>query len=271
MEVLNCHRIFALFFSLGSLQIQDLSTMDTHSLPAASTSLLPATDHSIPTWEVVLRTPRRVVVWNATTSSLAVSDSRDWISEESLTTSVQEDDEGLEVISQTAAESSPTSSGGNSPQFCPLCLQPTTRRSSNINGKQSRAGRSRSASRRKNPTSRNTSSYFALLSEANSRANTPRTTRTGGTTTEGDGVPLDESTYNSGYFSSFFVDIKQLGKGASGTVRLVRHMLNGEELGYVSLSTGEDEANADTTDDCSLYAVKTSACLMFFADACIGS
>ncbi|GAA5821418.1 hypothetical protein JCM10212_002337 [Sporobolomyces blumeae] len=92
-------------------------------------------------------------------------------------------------------------------------------------------------------------SYFQLLSEANSLANTP--TPTGRTAASYDGrtgtdgrsadaadaarasheSPLNHSQLNEGYYAKFFEQVQLLGKGGQGSVYLVRHVLNGEALG----------------------------------------
>ncbi|GAA5884356.1 hypothetical protein JCM3774_005403 [Rhodotorula dairenensis] len=85
--------------------------------------------------------------------------------------------------------------------------------------------------------------YFELLSEANSLANTP--TSTGGGNARIQATPaesperrgsrkgegLDSHQMNEGYYARFFDEVSLLGRGGQGAVYLVRHMLNGEALG----------------------------------------
>ncbi|GAA5984467.1 hypothetical protein JCM10908_003360 [Rhodotorula pacifica] len=83
--------------------------------------------------------------------------------------------------------------------------------------------------------------YFELLSEANSLANTPTSTGGGGgariAPAAGDSKGkakdegLDSQQMNEGYYARFFDEVSLLGRGGQGAVYLVRHMLNGEALG----------------------------------------
>ncbi|GAA5900141.1 hypothetical protein JCM6882_002624 [Rhodosporidiobolus microsporus] len=86
--------------------------------------------------------------------------------------------------------------------------------------------------------------YFELLSEANSRVNSPRTTGRGvvldeeESGTEGEKEeqkPLHEGQMNEGYYETFFVEVQLLGKGGQGSVYLARHVLNGENLGLYAV------------------------------------
>ncbi|GAA5963131.1 hypothetical protein JCM8115_001030 [Rhodotorula mucilaginosa] len=88
-------------------------------------------------------------------------------------------------------------------------------------------------------------SYFELLSEANSLVNTPMST--GGSGGNARIAPaaaespdhrgkakdegLDSHQMNEGYYARFFDEVSLLGRGGQGAVYLVRHMLNGEALG----------------------------------------
>lgn len=134
-------------------------------------------------------------------------------------------EEELEVISQADDESTPRPSPPL--DLCPLCLRTLPKN----HRKQS------SPQPRRLPISKN-ASYFNLLSEANSRTNSPRTTRTTPTPSTS-GTPLDKATLNSGYFASFFIKVKQLGRGGNGVVELVQHVLNGEKLGLYACKKSE--------------------------------
>ncbi|BGP19559.1 putative serine/threonine-protein kinase iks1 [Rhodosporidiobolus nylandii] len=96
-------------------------------------------------------------------------------------------------------------------------------------------GRGRTAS----STKAKDGSYFELLSEANSRVNSPATTRRGlegGAEAPGTADPaLGEGQMNQGYTAKFFEEVQLLGRGGQGTVYLVRHVLNGEALGLYAL------------------------------------
>jgi hypothetical protein len=76
-------------------------------------------------------------------------------------------------------------------------------------------------------------SYFSLLSTAS----TPLPSRPSTPTLEtpplrkGKARGLDRSARVDGYYDRFFREIRKLGRGARGTVYLVRHILGGEELG----------------------------------------
>lgn len=92
--------------------------------------------------------------------------------------------------------------------------------------------------------------YFSLLSEANSLANTPRTTATSHPdehTTgqqDQDEEPLLDETLNTGYFDTFFRELELLGRGGGGSVLKVQHVMQGEKLGVYALKKGEREAAA---------------------------
>ncbi|KAL8276243.1 hypothetical protein RQP46_011360 [Phenoliferia psychrophenolica] len=73
---------------------------------------------------------------------------------------------------------------------------------------------------------------FGRLEIARSPRETNRSEDSAGTAAP-PGEPLAASSLNSGYYSRFFVEIDKLGKGGSGTVHLVRHVLNGENLGLL--------------------------------------
>ena len=95
-------------------------------------------------------------------------------------------------------------------------------------------------------------SYFELLSEANSLVNTPMST--GGSGGNARIAPaaaespdhrgkakdegLDSHQMNEGYYARFFRSFA-VGRGGQGAVYLVRHMLNGEALGLYACKKGE--------------------------------
>ncbi|KAK4048089.1 putative serine/threonine-protein kinase iks1 [Microbotryomycetes sp. JL201] len=79
--------------------------------------------------------------------------------------------------------------------------------------------------------------YFALLDEANSRSNTPTSTRH---TRQADRdtaheQPLLDETLNTGYLGTFFEQLGTLGRGGSGSVVKVQHVMQGEKLGIYAL------------------------------------
>lgn len=181
-------------------------------------------------WQVVLvdqgEGRRQVVLHNRRLNEFAV---RRGVEEAEDT----EEEEDLEVISQQQQGDSSTSSSareGSSPPplaVCPLCRRPTTQRPA-----------ARDSRSRRLPASKD-SNYFNLLSEANSLANTPRTTGQPHQQPDEQEPPLDKGALNSGYFDAFFEEIQLLGRGGAGSVHLVRHVLNGEQLGLYACKKGE--------------------------------
>jgi len=140
-------------------------------------------------------------------------------------------------------DSDPTPPGRESPtpNLCPLCYTPLNR-----SNRPSPTPRQRvlplppSRPVQSQTTLRRIPSYFQLLSEANSLANTPTTTRESrATASQPTGPPLDQSQFNEGYFAKFFEEIQLLGKGGQGVVYLVRHLLNGEALGLYACKKSE--------------------------------
>ncbi|KAK4699574.1 hypothetical protein P7C70_g6686, partial [Phenoliferia sp. Uapishka_3] len=177
-----------------------------------------------PQWQVVLRTQSNgVVLWNREANELRL-EADGYLSDSN--------DDGLEVISSSSTPTDPSPSTPT-PSVCPLCLQQLPR-SRSAGGNKMRGG-AESGNRQPRSSARRLPSgttYFSLLSEANSRTQSPRTT--GGVedeVEEGTQTPLNASSLNSGYYGRFFVELDKLGKGGSGTVHLVRHVLNGESLG----------------------------------------
>ncbi|KAM0791014.1 hypothetical protein ACM66B_004313 [Microbotryomycetes sp. NB124-2] len=80
------------------------------------------------------------------------------------------------------------------------------------------------------------SRYFALLDEANSRSNTPTTTRDSHNNSQNaHEQPLLDETLNTGYLRSFFQELGTLGRGGSGSVVKVQHVMQGEKLGVYAL------------------------------------
>lgn len=174
-------------------------------------------------WQVVLVNPgtRSVVLHDSRTGEFAVSRRPELLDDS------EGDLDDLEVISQQQEQSDSGSTGSPSPAptpRCPLCHRPTSRPP-------------REPQSRRLPLTKD-STYFNLLSEANSRANTPRTTRGQQTDGSEDEPALDKATLNSGYFATFFEEIQLLGRGGAGSVHLVRHVLNGEQLGLYACKKG---------------------------------
>ena len=216
----------------------------TPRAPVASSSALvarPSRD-----WEVVLRHERKVVLWSAQTDELSVRRMGDEQRGSGRRSGAQEaeeeweDDVGetLEVISSLDEEEDHVREHSPPIGFCPLCRQTLPEPKSHSGNDKSTANRPTaqpfSLPRRMIATTKD-SSYFTLLSEANSRATTPRPTRTSSplnsTPTSASNPALDSSTINSGYFQTFFRVLEKLGQGGNGVVHLVRHVLNGEGLG----------------------------------------
>lgn len=141
---------------------------------------------------------------------------------------------------------------------CPLCGHVSVRRSSR--GRRHRSGGTASASRFETsrsmggydtptqskplPLIATEKHYFNLLSEASSRANTPTTTRSGtpaGVDVDISDTTLDsKSTLNTGYYATFFQEVRLLGRGGAGSVHHVVHVLNGEKLGTFAVKKGEE-------------------------------
>ncbi|ORY73062.1 kinase-like domain-containing protein [Leucosporidium creatinivorum] len=176
-------------------------------------------------WQVVLvDRSGQVVLHNRARNEFSVRSSR-W---EAASDDEEEEAEELEVISQQQQSDEEAhrhrSTRSSSPpplSVCPLCRRPTA------------PPPPHDPRSRRLPLTKD-SNYFTLLSEANSLANTPRTTR-GQQPGAGGGKEqepaLDKATLNSGYFGTFFEEIQLLGRGGAGSVHLVRHVLNGEQLG----------------------------------------
>lgn len=209
--------------------------------------MTPSNRSSEPKWEMILRTRLNgVVLWNQERNALRLAAAEDRYSDDSG------DDDGLEVISSTEPDpETPTPTAS----VCPLCLQQLPGSGGARRGAEGGNRPPRSNARRL--PSRHDTSYFSLLSEANSRTQSPRTTARSddsvGTETQ---APLAASSLNSGYYrcdtgpqrrgkvltaccSRFFVELDKLGKGGSGTVHLVRHVLNGENLGLYACKRSE--------------------------------
>ncbi|KAM0752929.1 kinase-like protein [Meredithblackwellia eburnea MCA 4105] len=191
-----------------------------------------------PRWQVVLRTRNNgLVLWDRERDALRLQsasnpqlDSNDDDDQQQHGFGVEDDDEGLEVISATGDDDIPSTLR---PSVCPLCRQklsaePIREPASGRNNR-----RLPKPASRVNSVPTSNPGYFSLLSAANSRTQSPRTTaRDGGNGTASDtSTPLDQSSLNQGYYGRFFVEIEKLGKGGNGTVHLVRHVLNGEGLG----------------------------------------
>ena len=143
--------------------------------------------------------------------------------------------EDLEVISSLDDEEEPASSPPIG--FCPLCRQtlpePKSHPSDNPTNPSNRTAPPPFPPPRRLIATTKDSQYFTLLSETNSRATTPRPTRTSSplSSSSTSNSSLDSSTINSGYFQTYFKVIEKLGQGGNGVVHLVRHVLNGEGLG----------------------------------------
>ncbi|GAA5881810.1 hypothetical protein JCM16303_006462 [Sporobolomyces ruberrimus] len=121
------------------------------------------------------------------------------------------------------------------PTLCPLCYSPLDpSKRSTPTPRQRVLPLPQPSSEQNTRSIRRIPSYFKLLSEANSLANTPTTTRertTEATEIKRPGSSLDQSQFNEGYFAKFFEEVQLLGRGGQGVVYLVRHLLNGEALG----------------------------------------
>lgn len=217
-------------------------------------------------WSVVLRRERHAVLYNSAANTFAVSrrprrprllkDSSEEEDEGHSTSETDEDDLDIEVISQTTSGdlSRSASRAGKSDaappkssRYCPLCGHSLATSSSSTSSTSSAAVTvntptvvRRSQQHRLPLTSTAAETvYFNLLSD--SLANTPTTTRSGHSTasaneehaaSEERDTKLDsKTTLNTGYFASFFREIRLLGRGGAGSVHHVVHVLNGERLG----------------------------------------
>ncbi|GAA6008090.1 hypothetical protein JCM11491_001878 [Sporobolomyces phaffii] len=119
------------------------------------------------------------------------------------------------------------------PNLCPLCYAPLDPpRRSTPTPRHRTLPLPDSSPERSDTSLRRIPSYFQLLSEVNSLANTPTTTHQTTALSESDSAaPLDQGQFNEGYFAKFFEEVQLLGRGGQGVVHLVRHLLNGEALG----------------------------------------
>lgn len=130
------------------------------------------------------------------------------------------------------------------------------------------------------PLVANQKHYFNLLSEASSRANTPTTTRSSSRrqrrfSQHGSGSDHDidededhirepdttldsKTTLNTGYYATFFQEVRLLGRGGAGSVHHVVHVLNGEKLGTFAVKKGERFWHGSKRERCSSSAC---ACL----------
>ncbi|SGZ24026.1 BQ5605_C023g09684 [Microbotryum silenes-dioicae] len=233
-------------------------------------------------WQVVLVTPqKKLVIYNTHRNSLHVASTRQWAeAPDDAETVVWDDEEGVEHFHRTDDDEDDVEESGQarakptltttrkttrSRSFkigtvCPLCHRlftsdPRGKRddlgranATTASGAQFRFGQHHATEPRldliQGRDARKNSSYFALLSHANSRTNSPRVTaasasaraeqadqQSGGSATPDGTERLQNSTLNTGYFESFFEPLQLLGKGGAGSVWLVRHVLNGEALG----------------------------------------
>lgn len=215
------------------------------STDTAPSTLVPTTREVGPlsdpsAWQVVLvdRGGQQVVLHNSARNEFSVRSSR-WQGGATAAAGEggeEEEEEELQVISQQpqSDDDDGQSARSSSPpplSVCPLCRRPTA------------PPPSRDPRSRRLPLTKD-SNYFTLLSEANSLANTPRTTGAGqqggaGGKEQEEGEPtLDKTTLNTGYFATFFEEIQPLGRGGAGSVHLVRHVLNGEQLGLYACKKG---------------------------------
>ncbi|GAA5853206.1 hypothetical protein JCM8547_000242 [Rhodosporidiobolus lusitaniae] len=178
-----------------------------------------------------------------------------------------EDDKNDSPLPATSTSSSSTATPPVTQTICPLCFQPVPRpagrgpsplrhpllplppssSSTFDDGTSEQSDGDEDARwtgrrRRKRWTGASgTGTYFQLLSEANSRVNSPTTT--GGTAARGiegrgsarEDPALSEGQMNEGYCEKFFTEVQLLGRGGQGVVYLVRHVLNGEGLGLYAL------------------------------------
>ncbi|GAA5900024.1 protein kinase IKS1 [Sporobolomyces salmoneus] len=198
-------------------------------------------------WHVVLQpssSQRKVVLWHPTlneltvrpASSLSTVTTRDTSKRRSISSErprIATSDVQIEPLDSEDERSQP-SPLPSPPNFCPLCYSPTPRSNRSNPTPRQRVLPLPSSDPNQNETAlRRIPSYFQLLSHANSRANTPTTTRQPRSFGEPDreGHPLDHTQFNEGYFAKFFEEIQVLGRGGQGVVYLVRHLLNGEALG----------------------------------------
>ncbi|SCV69619.1 BQ2448_2639 [Microbotryum intermedium] len=233
-------------------------------------------------WQVVLVTAqKKLVIYNPNRNSLHVASTRQWAHELDDAgddeTVIWDDEEGVEHIHRPddddmeetgqqdrATPTMTTRKTARSRSFnigtvCPLCHRPFTSdprgkrddlsraSAATPSGAQFRFGQHHATEPRfdliQGRNARKDSSYFALLSHATSRTNSPRVTaasasvraelaqQSGGSATPDGTEGLQSSTLNTGYFESFFETLQLLGKGGAGSVWLVRHVLNGEALG----------------------------------------
>ncbi|GAA5846636.1 hypothetical protein JCM3766R1_005793 [Sporobolomyces carnicolor] len=211
---------------------------------------MPDTDPHLD-WQVVLQPAsgqRKVVLWNPILNELQVSQATSLSAVAARhkfgrhSTSPPEPklapgDAEVEQLDSSEEDESTPPRNGSLPNLCPLCYSPLGRSSRPMPTPRQRILPLPSSDPDHFETSlRRVPSYFQLLSEANSLANTPTTTRQSQRTSSGkfpsrSGPPLDQTQFNEGYFAKFFEEIQLLGKGGQGVVYLVRHLLNGEALG----------------------------------------
>lgn len=164
--------------------------------PTPTMALLPpSTSSTEPLWQVVLRTHMNgVVLWNQELNALRL-EALDSLDPRLLADT--DDPDGLEIIS---ADEAPTATA-SSASVCPLCLQKLQPPHRQAGGGRPTPSPTNSFRRLPGRRPNGSVSYFSLLSEANSRTQSPRTTNRSeesiGTET---GEPMPESSLNAGYY-----------------------------------------------------------------------
>ena len=179
-------------------------------------------------WQVVLRSKQGVVVlYNKAEKALNIASPLQ--SAKTLHGGAYEDDTGnIEGVHENI-ESNPS---------CPLCKQslPTHRRRySNTNGPGNNYQRPLLTFDHRNESVN--PDYFQFLGESHQGSpnylGTPDVSRPSTPSfSEEIGSHLEPESFLEGYYSRFFVEVEQLGRGMSGSVFLCQHILNGIELGY---------------------------------------
>ena len=196
-------------------------------------------------WRLVLAKPqRKVVLYNARNNALIVSspnpstvttttdrELRASSSEyyrsrlDSEEVQVESLDSDEEIITPppipTSSQTTTTPTTRSPPNLCPLCYsplpsairKPPTPRQRTLPLSSPQSSLDDDSDEENNQILSRVPTYFQLLSEANSLANTPTTT---GQARRGEGTPIAEpplnhSQFNEGYFSKFFEEVQLLG------------------------------------------------------------
>lgn len=228
------------------------SMVVTRPSPVASTSRLArppspprvqpsSLGHDPSGWQVVLRKPQqgKVVLFHAQLNELSVRNDDHYLDHTqveggghggsaSSSRSNSSVEVGLELIS-TGKVKGVTRTRRREPErasVCPLCLQSVPR-----------SQRSDTTTAPQHDNTWPTSSYFQLLSTAN----TPRSSYSSQAPIPDVNQPEEElnaTTLCDGYYAQYFDEVQLLGRGGQGAVYLAAHVLNGERLGMYAVKKG---------------------------------